>query len=83
MRDVRLKKLLDDIFTHDHSTFISLTAHGGAIGSIVNVIGHRKFALQTGAVMPVFIRAVTKAGAAPVVPIDPPIKAPECEPGSI
>lgn len=82
MRDVRLKTLLDDIFTHDNSTFISLTAHGGAIRSILNVIGHREFALQTGAMMPVFIRAVTKAGAGPTIPVDPPIKAPECEPDS-
>ncbi|KAM5463461.1 putative phosphoglycerate mutase pmu1 [Microsporum audouinii] len=63
-RDVRLKKLLDDIFVHDRSTIMSLTAHGGAIRSILNVIGHRDFALQTGSVLPVLIRAETKLGAA-------------------
>ncbi|KAK2836927.1 hypothetical protein FQN49_006584 [Arthroderma sp. PD_2] len=64
-RDARLKKLIDDIFTHDSSTFMSLTAHGGAIRSIFNVIGHRKFALQTGSVIPVVVRAETKPGAGP------------------
>ncbi|KAF3479995.1 phosphoglycerate mutase family protein [Arthroderma uncinatum] len=64
-RDIRLKKLLDDVFIHDSSTFMSFTAHGGAIRSILNAIGHRDFALQTGSVLPVFVRAETKPGAAP------------------
>ncbi|EZF70312.1 hypothetical protein H105_07371 [Trichophyton soudanense CBS 452.61] len=62
-RDARLKKLLDDIFSHDKSTFMSLTAHGGAIRSILNVIGHREFGLQTGAVLPVLIRIETSTDA--------------------
>lgn len=62
-RDARLKKLLDDIFSHDKTTFMSLTAHGGAIRSILNVIGHREFGLQTGAVIPVLIRIETSTDA--------------------
>ncbi|KAF7167371.1 hypothetical protein CNMCM5623_000669 [Aspergillus felis] len=55
-RDARLRDLLQDIFTHDKSTFISLTAHSGAITSILQVTGHRKFALATGAVIPVLVK---------------------------
>jgi len=55
--DKRIKKLLEDIFSHDSSTFISLTSHSGAISSILRVIGHRKFQLITGSVIPVLVRA--------------------------
>ncbi|KAI4205220.1 MAG: hypothetical protein LQ350_000542 [Teloschistes chrysophthalmus] len=57
--DRRMKKLLDDIFTHDDSVFVSLTAHSGAICSLLRVLGHREFRLSTGAVIPVLVKAVT------------------------
>lgn len=53
----RLSILLDDIFEHDSSTFISLTAHSGAIKGILRAVGHRTFALQTGGIIPVFVKA--------------------------
>lgn len=55
--DKRTKKLLEDIFNNDSNTFISLTSHSGAISSILRVIGHRKFPLATGSVIPVLVRA--------------------------
>ena len=55
--DERIKKFLDDIFSHDSSNFISLTSHSGAIASILRVIGHRDFPLVTGSVIPVLVRA--------------------------
>lgn len=57
-RNRRLACLLDDIFTHDDNVFISLTAHSGAITSILEVIGHRRFPLATGAVIPVVVKGV-------------------------
>lgn len=48
--------LLEDIFGSDKNTFLSLTAHSGAICSILRVIRHREFRLKTGAVMPVFVK---------------------------
>ena len=51
-----MKKLLDDIFAHDESTYISFTTHSGSIASILRVIGHREFRLPTGAVIPVLIK---------------------------
>lgn len=65
--DIRVKRLLDDIFftttredhDHDHNknTFLSLTSHGGAIGGILRVVGHRPFGLSTGGVMPILVKA--------------------------
>ena len=52
-----MKKLLDDIFTNDVSTYISFTTHSGSIASLLRVIGHRQFRLPTGALIPVFVKA--------------------------
>jgi hypothetical protein len=54
-RNSRLRSLLNDIFATDQNTYISLTAHSGAITSILDVLGHRNFALATGAVIPVLV----------------------------
>jgi hypothetical protein len=56
-RNERLNRLLHDIFATDENTYISLTAHSGAITSILEVLGHRTFALATGAVIPVLVLA--------------------------
>jgi len=56
-RNQRLRSLLSDIFANDENVFISLTAHSGAITSVLEVVGHRKFPLQTGAVIPIVVRA--------------------------
>ncbi|KAJ5574063.1 uncharacterized protein N7459_008490 [Penicillium hispanicum] len=56
-RNRRLAALLTDIFANDENTFLSLTAHSGAITSILEVVGHREFPLATGAVIPVVVRA--------------------------
>lgn len=57
MTQTRMKKLLDDIFTHDNSTYISFTTHSGSIASLLRITGHREFRLPTGAVIPVLIKA--------------------------
>lgn len=56
-RNQRLIGLLNDIFGSDDNVFLSLTAHSGAITSILEVTGHRPFPLATGAVIPVVVRA--------------------------
>lgn len=56
-QDIRSKKVLDDIFDFDQSTFISFTSHSGEIASILRVVGHRVFSLSTGAVIPVLVKA--------------------------
>lgn len=57
-RHQRLACLLNDIFASDDNVFMSLTAHSGAITSILEVIGHRRFPLATGAVIPVVVKGV-------------------------
>lgn len=57
---VRLKSALDTIFgqlLHPDDTFFSITAHSGAIGAALRVLGHRAYSLPTGGVIPVVIKA--------------------------
>ena len=74
----RLGLLLDDIFTHDDKTWVSMTSHGGAIAAILRVVGHRPFALRTGSVMPVVVKAVRVRGDKPKVDIEPWTPRKEC-----
>lgn len=74
----RLKKLLDDIFSHDRSTWISLTSHSGAISFILKALGHRDFRLSTGTVIPVLVKAETRSGPALKSSVSPPTGQPAC-----
>ncbi|KAK5953877.1 putative phosphoglycerate mutase pmu1 [Knufia fluminis] len=58
-QDVRSRTVLDDIFSNDNSTYISITSHSGEIASLLRVLGHRVFSLRTGAVIPVLVKAET------------------------
>lgn len=55
--DVRTLALLDDVFQHDSSTVVSFTSHSGSIASLLRVLGHREFKLQTGALIPLVVKA--------------------------
>ncbi len=76
--DARSKELLDDVFSHDHSTYGSFTSHSGAIGAILRVLGHREFSLVTGAVIPVLVKAETIYSTAPYSSIAASTPAPSC-----
>ncbi|KAI9684514.1 MAG: hypothetical protein M1829_002324 [Trizodia sp. TS-e1964] len=78
LEDVRFRELLDDIFSHDDSTYLSFTAHSGAIASILRVIGHRDFSLSTGAVIPVLVKAEDVDAPAPRPTLEPSTSAPAC-----
>lgn len=65
---VRSKEVLDQIFSFsrtssagkkDNGLFISITSHSGEIASLLSVLGHRPFSLNTGAVIPVLVKAET------------------------
>ena len=56
-QDTRSKKWLDQIFSEDKSTWISITSHSGEIASTLRVLGHQEFSLNTGAVIPVLVKA--------------------------
>jgi broad specificity phosphatase PhoE len=53
----RSKELLDDIFTNDDATWISITSHSGEIRRLLEVLGHRAFSLSTGQIIPVLVKA--------------------------
>ena len=69
-QDVRSKTVLDDIFSSDAATYISITTHSGEAGSILRVLGHQAFGLNTGAIIPVLVKAVT-VQAAPTLTTTP------------
>ncbi|KAK6062931.1 CCR4-Not complex component [Seiridium cupressi] len=54
---VRSKKVLDDVFSNDENTWISVTSHSGEIKSLLSVLGHRTFSLSTGQAIPVLVEA--------------------------
>ena len=75
----RLRGLLDDVLAHDDNTLLSLTAHSGAIAAILNAVGHRKFSLQTGGVIPVLLKVEKVKGERPEVHVEPWQPAPVCK----
>jgi len=78
-RTTRLRAFLDDVFTNDPATFISFSAHSGAITSILEAIEHRSFELATGAMIPVLVKAERVLGSPPPTTIEPPLPVPKCE----
>ncbi|KAI1151327.1 phosphoglycerate mutase-like protein [Nemania diffusa] len=65
----RTKMVLDDIFAHDDSTWISLTTHSGQISVSLSVLGHRAFSLSTGQAIPVLVKASRVEAATPTTTI--------------
>jgi broad specificity phosphatase PhoE len=53
----RAKEVLDDVFATDDGTWISVTAHSGAITKLLGALGHRPFRLATGQIIPVLVKA--------------------------
>jgi broad specificity phosphatase PhoE len=88
-RRYRLAVLLDSIFADDDSrddknrdhenVFLSLTSHSGAIASILGAVGHRAFKLETGGVIPVFLRAERVDGKREVPAKEPSEAPPMCD----
>ncbi|KAL7796112.1 histidine phosphatase superfamily [Trichoderma ceciliae] len=56
-QDARSKIVVDDVFSHDDNTWISITSHSGEIRSILTVLNHRSFSLSTGQIIPVLVKA--------------------------
>lgn len=56
-----------------------MTSHSGAIGSILAAIGHREFALQTGGVIPVLVKAKRVSGPRSKPPKEPSDAPPACK----
>lgn len=56
----RTQTLLEDIFSHDDSNFISFTSHSGMIAALLQHLGHREYRLPTGGLIPILIKATNK-----------------------
>lgn len=54
----RTRTVLDDIFSNDDNTWISITSHSGQISSNLKVLNHITFSLSTGQAIPALIKAV-------------------------
>ena len=54
---VRTKVLLDDIFSNEPGTFISVTAHSGTIHALYVATKHSEVWVEPGAVVPLLVRA--------------------------
>ncbi|KUJ11981.1 phosphoglycerate mutase family protein [Mollisia scopiformis] len=78
-QDQRTKVVLDDIFSNDENTHISISSHSGEISSILRVLGHRAFALSTGQMIPVLVKIEKVKGTLPPVVKAPWDKPKTCE----
>lgn len=78
---VRLRGLLDDVFTHEGSILISMTSHGGTIQSILRAVGHREFGVPTGGLIPVLVKVEVVQGERERKEAIPWEGKPECENG--
>ncbi|EGW34428.1 phosphomutase-like protein [Spathaspora passalidarum NRRL Y-27907] len=54
---LRIHGVLSDLFDDDDSV-ISITSHAGTIRSFITVIGHRKFTIPTGGMIPIVVKGV-------------------------
>ncbi|KAI1141708.1 phosphoglycerate mutase-like protein [Hypoxylon sp. FL0543] len=54
----RTKIVLDDIFSNDGNTWISITSHSGQINANLKVLNHIAFSLSTGQAIPALVKAV-------------------------
>ncbi|KAH9863037.1 hypothetical protein IAQ61_009312 [Plenodomus lingam] len=73
-QDARSKAVLDDIFGGDRASYISVTAHSGAVSSLLRVLNHRPFRLSTGSAMPVLVKitsSTTETPPSPALPYTP------------
>jgi len=60
--DRRVRALLDDVFAHDESTYISMTSHSGTIEATLRVVGHSVLSLPPGGVVPVLVKVSEVSG---------------------
>ena len=78
-RRYRLARLLDGVFAGDGGVVLSVTSHSGAIRSMLWVLGHREFRLETGGVVPVVVRAERVQGDREVPAKEPSAAPPRCD----
>lgn len=78
-RAYRLATFLDDVFSSDGGVWLSMTAHSGAIASLLEVMGHREWGLETGGVVPVLVKGTKVQGKREVPAKEPSDSGPMCD----
>ncbi|KAI5969863.1 PMU3 [Candida margitis] len=61
----RMNIALQQLFSENHGNgvdIVGITSHSGSIKTQLMVLGHRPFAVQTGGMIPVFVKAVRHKG---------------------
>ncbi|KAE8453011.1 hypothetical protein EG329_012198 [Mollisiaceae sp. DMI_Dod_QoI] len=66
-QEQRTKIVLDDIFSKDKNTHISISSHSGEITAILRVVGHRDFGLSTGQMIPALVKIERVKGTLPPI----------------
>lgn len=61
-RQLRAQQMLEAIFGGDRSVTVLVVSHSGLIKSVLELIGHRRWDLHTGQMVPVVIRGEYKHG---------------------
>jgi len=74
----RTKAVMDEIFSHDDSTWISITTHSGQISVNLEVLGHQPFSLSTGQAIPILVKAETRKVPPPTTTIQSWFVEPTC-----
>jgi broad specificity phosphatase PhoE len=77
-RRYRLATFLDAVWERP-GTWVSATSHSGAIASVLEVLGHRAWALETGGVVPVVVAAEKVEGRREVPEWEPSDSGEMCE----
>lgn len=54
----RIHSVLQNIFDNDSNDILSITSHAGTIRAFITVIGHRKFTIPTGGMIPIVVKGV-------------------------
>lgn len=55
---LRIQQWLNRVFATDPSQYISITAHGGVIQSLLRVVDHPKVSVPPGGMIPIIVKAV-------------------------
>lgn len=64
---VRIRKLLDDVFSNGDEVLVSFTAHSGAIRALYSATRHREVWVGPGTLVPLLVRADLEESGSDVV----------------
>lgn len=57
---MRVNLFLERVFENDNDSIISVTSHAGTIRAFITAVGHRKFTIPTGGMIPIVVKATKR-----------------------